>query len=99
MLSENEWTIFENTHEAIIDQKTFEMWSRKFAANVRRYPNGWGERPPLQACCIVPIAAARCMSIAPTMAGGFPNIPDPVHQSPMWDALRPHNTVSMQRLS
>ena len=30
---------------------------------------------PSQACFIVPIAAARCMSTAPTMARGFLNIP------------------------
>lgn len=41
-VDESEWTIFENTHEAIIDQKTFDNVQR-IRANVRRYPDGWGE--------------------------------------------------------
>ena len=45
-VSEDEWTIFENTHEAIIDQKTFDL-VQKIRSNVRRYPNGWGEAAPL----------------------------------------------------
>ena len=45
-VSEDEWTIFENTHEAIIDQQTFDM-VQKIRSNVRRYPNGWGEAAPL----------------------------------------------------
>ena len=45
-VSEDEWTIFENTHEAIIDQKTFDL-VQKIRSNVRRYPNGWGEVAPL----------------------------------------------------
>jgi DNA invertase Pin-like site-specific DNA recombinase len=43
---ESEWTIFENTHEAIIDPDTFENVQR-IRANVRRYPDGWGEAHPL----------------------------------------------------
>ena len=43
---EDEWTIFENTHEAIIDQQTFDL-VQKIRSNVRRYPNGWGETAPL----------------------------------------------------
>lgn len=43
---EDEWTIFENTHEAIIDQQTFDL-VQKIRVNVRRYPDGWGEAAPL----------------------------------------------------
>jgi len=43
---EDEWTIFENTHEAIIDQQTFDL-VQKIRGNVRRYPDGWGEAAPL----------------------------------------------------
>ena len=43
---EDEWTIFENTHEAIIDQQTFDL-VQKIRGNVRRYPDGWGETAPL----------------------------------------------------
>lgn len=42
---ENEWTIFENTHEAIIDQQTFDL-VQKIRGNSRRYPDGWGETAP-----------------------------------------------------
>ena len=45
-VSEDEWTLFENTHEAIIDQQTFDL-AQKIRSNVRRYPNGWGEAAPL----------------------------------------------------
>ena len=43
---EDEWTIFENTHEPIIDQQTFDL-VQKIRVNVRRYPDGWGEAAPL----------------------------------------------------
>ena len=43
---EDEWTIFEHTHEPIIDQPTFDL-VQKIRGNVRRYPNGWGEAAPL----------------------------------------------------
>ena len=42
----DEWTIFENTHEAIIDQQTFDL-VQKIRGSVRRYPDGWGEVAPL----------------------------------------------------
>lgn len=45
-VSEDEWTVFENTHESIIDQQTFDL-VQKIRSNVRRYPNGWGETAPL----------------------------------------------------
>ena len=43
---EDEWTIFENTHEPIIDQQIFDL-VQKIRGNVRRYPDGWGEAAPL----------------------------------------------------
>ena len=43
---EDEWTFFENTHEPIIDQQTFDL-VQKIRGNVRRYPDGWGEAAPL----------------------------------------------------
>ena len=45
-VDESEWTIFENTHEAIIDQETFDNVQR-IRSNVKRYPDGWGEAAPL----------------------------------------------------
>ena len=41
-VSEDNWLIFENTHEAIIDQETFDNVQR-IRGNVKRYPDGWGE--------------------------------------------------------
>lgn len=45
-VDESEWTIFENTHPAIIDQETFDNVQR-IRGNVKRYPDGWGEAAPL----------------------------------------------------
>ena len=45
-VDESEWTIFENTHEAIIDQETFDNVQR-IRRNARRYPDGFGEAHPL----------------------------------------------------
>ena len=45
-VDESEWTIFENTHEAIIDQETFDNVQR-IRGNARRYPDGFGEAYPL----------------------------------------------------
>ena len=45
-VDESEWTIFENTHEAIIDQETFDNVQR-IRGNARRYPDGFGESHPL----------------------------------------------------
>ena len=45
-VSEDKWLIFENTHEAIIDQETFNNVQR-IRGNVKRYPDGWGEYHPL----------------------------------------------------
>jgi DNA invertase Pin-like site-specific DNA recombinase len=43
---EDEWVVFENTHEAIIDQETFDTVQR-LRANVKRRPDGWGYTHPL----------------------------------------------------
>ncbi|XVG99281.1 DUF4368 domain-containing protein [Eubacteriales bacterium KG127] len=45
-VSEDKWLIFENTHEAIIDQEIFDNVQR-IRGNVKRYPDGWGEYHPL----------------------------------------------------
>ena len=45
-VDESKWTIFENTHEAIIDQETFDNVQR-IRGNARRYPDGFGEAHPL----------------------------------------------------
>jgi len=43
---ESEWVIFENTHEPIIDQATFDNVQR-LRSNVKRRPDGWGIIHPL----------------------------------------------------
>lgn len=45
-VSEDQWLIFENTHEPIIDQETFDNVQR-IRGNAKRYPDGWGEYHPL----------------------------------------------------
>ncbi|HGI0906202.1 TPA: DUF4368 domain-containing protein [Streptococcus pyogenes] len=45
-VSEDNWLIFANTHEPIIDQETFDNVQR-IRGNVKRYPDGWGEYHPL----------------------------------------------------
>ncbi|MDD3339492.1 MAG: recombinase family protein [Lachnospiraceae bacterium] len=45
-VDESEWTIFETTHEPIIDQETFDNVQR-IRGSVRRYPDGFGELQPL----------------------------------------------------
>lgn len=43
---EDEWLIFENTHEAIIGQETFDTVQR-IRSGVKRRPDGWGYVHPL----------------------------------------------------
>ena len=45
-VDQDQWNIIENTHEAIIDQDTYDNVQR-MRANIRRYPDGWGEAHPL----------------------------------------------------
>jgi len=41
-VDESEWMIFENQHEPIIDQDTFDNVQR-IRSNVKRYPDGWAK--------------------------------------------------------
>ena len=61
-VSKDNWLIFENTHEPIIDQETFDNVQR-IRGNVKRYPDGWGDYPPLQGLCNILIVAVKCMFI------------------------------------
>ena len=45
-VDKDQWLIFEDTHEPIIDQETFDNVQR-IRGQVRRYPDGWGEAHPL----------------------------------------------------
>lgn len=45
-VTEDNWVVFENTQEPIIDQETFDTVQR-IRQNVKRYPDGWGEVHPL----------------------------------------------------
>lgn len=45
-VDEIEWTIFENTHTLIINQKPFDKVQR-IRWNIRCYPDGWGKAAPL----------------------------------------------------
>ena len=61
-VDESEWTIFENTHEAIIDQETFDNVQR-IRGNARRYPDGFGEAYPLTGLmyCACLLYTSRCV--------------------------------------
>ena len=41
-VDESLWTIFEDTHEPIVDRLTYENCKRLLAKNTKRRPNGWG---------------------------------------------------------
>jgi hypothetical protein len=43
---EEEWVVFENTHEPIIDKQTYDTVQR-IRSNVKRRPDGWGYTHPL----------------------------------------------------
>ena len=72
------------------------IWRRKSAAMYGVIQTAGAKRLPSQACSIVPIAAARCMSTAPTMASGFLNIPVPIIPKFRVGHYALHNTVSMR---
>jgi DNA invertase Pin-like site-specific DNA recombinase len=46
-VDESQWTVFENTHEPIIDRITFDNAQRIRKNNTRRRPNGYGYIHPL----------------------------------------------------
>ena len=75
------------------------IWRRKSAAMYGVIQTAGAKRLPSQACSIVPIAAARCMSTAPTMESGFLNIPVPIIPKFRVGHYALHNTVSMRVLS
>ena len=74
------------------------IWCRKSAAMYGVIQTAGAKQLPSQACSIVPIAAARCMSTAPTMASGFLNIPVPIIPKFRVGHYAIHNTVSMRVL-
>ena len=74
------------------------IWRRKSAAMYGVIQTAGAKRLPSQDCSIVPIAAARCMSTAPTMARGFLNIPVPIIPKFRVGHYAIHNTVSMRVL-
>ena len=45
-VDQSQWNIIENTHEAIIDQDTYDN-CQKIRGKIRRYPDGFGEAHPL----------------------------------------------------
>lgn len=59
-VSEDNWVIFENTQDAIIDQDTFDT-VQKLRANVRRYRTDGASIMYLPVLCIVLIVVLKCM--------------------------------------
>ena len=90
-VSEDEWTIFENTHEAIIDQQTFDL-VQKIRSNVRRYPNGWGEAAPLTGFAL--LCRLWRQDVCPPhqqWQADFSIYLFQLYQSSVWDTM-PHST-------
>lgn len=58
-VDEDEWEIFENTQEPIIDEETFYNVQR-IRNNVKRYPNGWGELQPLTGLVFCADCGGKC---------------------------------------
>lgn len=73
-VSEDNWVIFENTQEPIIDQQTFDT-VQKLRENVRRYPDGWESIMFLPVLCIVLTVVQKCMCTGQAMERGLPSIP------------------------
>ena len=90
-VSEDEWTIFENTHEAIIDQQTFDL-AQKIRSNVRRYPNGWGEAAPPHRLAL--LCRLRRQDVCPPhqqWQADFSIYLFQLYQSSVWDTM-PYTT-------
>ena len=45
-VEEDQWMVFENTQEPIIDQRAFDL-VQKLRSHIQRWPNGWGPAHPL----------------------------------------------------
>ena len=58
-VDEDEWEVFENTHEPIIDEETFNNVQR-IRNNVKRYPDGWGEVQPLTGLVFCSDCGGKC---------------------------------------
>ena len=68
-VSEENWLIFENTHEAIIDQETFAKDKRK----CKKVSRWLGRISPFNwALCIMQIVAVKCMFIEQVITKIFP---------------------------
>ena len=59
-VDESEWVVFENTHEPIIDQDTYDNVQR-IRGNARRYPDGWGEAHPLTGLLYCADCNGKCL--------------------------------------
>ena len=91
---EDEWTIFENTHEPIIDQQTFDL-VQKIRGNVRRYPDGWGEAAPLTGLLYCADCGGKMYVHRYQQRQAYFSIYlFPIQQSPSWKAL--HDTAPYQ---
>lgn len=97
-VDESEWTIFEDTHEAIIDQETFDNVQR-IRANVKRYPDGWGEAAPLTGLLYCADCGAKTYVHRRTTASAFHSIPAPITAKRRLASSAPPSTVSTRASS
>ena len=92
---EDEWTIFENTHEAIIDQQTFDL-VQKIRGNVRRYPDGWGEAAPLTGLLYCADCGGKMYVHRTNNGKRISHIPVPNTAKSQLESSARHSTVSMK---
>ena len=92
---EDEWTIFENTMKLSLTSRPLTLCRKSVGMSDATRTAG-AKQLPSQACFIVPIAAARCMSTVPTTASVFLNIPVPNTAKSQLESSARHSTVSMK---
>ncbi len=102
-VDEQHWLIFENTHEPIVDQETYDNVQR-IRSNVKRYPNGWGEVNPFTGlvycsdcgskmhghrnCNYKPITYYVCANYGKTPVGTYCKSAHRIRESHLMELLR-----------
>ena len=97
-VSEDEWTIFENTHEAIIDQQTFDLVQKNPQQCTALSKRLGRSSSPHRLTLLCRLWRQDVCPPAPTMASGFLNIPVPIIPKFRVGHYALHNTVSMRVL-
>ena len=92
---EDEWTILRIRTKPLLTSRPLTLCRKSVGMSDATRTAG-AKQLPSQACFIVPIAAARCMSTVPTTASVFLNIPVPNTAKSQLESSARHSTVSMK---